>query len=74
MIRNLISKRSIPTANVRSFAAAPLTSAPSPEKAEIASLVARSRAAQAQIENYTQEQVDQLCKVGKKYSYKWLMI
>ena len=27
---------------------------------EVAALVARSRAAQAQIENYTQEQVDQL--------------
>jgi len=30
------------------------------EAAEIAELIARSRAAQAQIENYTQEQVDQL--------------
>ncbi len=33
-----------------------------PVVAEIAALVARSRAAQAQIENYTQEQVDQLIR------------
>ncbi len=32
------------------------------DAAEIAALVARSRAAQAQIENYTQEQVDQLIR------------
>jgi len=40
----------------------PLASPPSAEKLEIAALVARSRAAQAKIENYTQAQVDQLCK------------
>ncbi|MES2301332.1 MAG: aldehyde dehydrogenase family protein, partial [Pseudomonadota bacterium] len=34
----------------------------SPEAAEIAALVARSRAAQAQIANYTQEQVDALIR------------
>ncbi len=34
----------------------------SPEAAEIAALVARARAAQAQIEHYTQEQVDQLIR------------
>jgi len=33
-----------------------------PEAAEIAELIARSRAAQAQIENYTQEQVDRLIR------------
>ena len=36
--------------------------AQSPEAQEIAALVARSRAAQAQIENYTQEQVDRLIR------------
>jgi sulfoacetaldehyde dehydrogenase len=36
--------------------------ADTPEAQEIAGLVARSRAAQAQIENYTQEQVDRLIK------------
>ncbi len=35
---------------------------PSSDVAEIAALVARSRAAQAQIENYTQEQVDALIR------------
>ncbi len=34
----------------------------SPEALEIAGLIARSRAAQAQIENYTQEQVDRLIR------------
>ena len=34
----------------------------SPEATEIAALVARSRAAQAQIANYTQEQVDALIR------------
>ncbi len=34
----------------------------SPEAAEIAALIARSRAAQAQIANYTQEQVDELIR------------
>jgi len=36
--------------------------AQSPEAQEIAALIARSRAAQAQIENYTQEQVDRLIR------------
>ncbi len=36
--------------------------ADTPEAKEIAGLVARSRAAQAQIENYTQEQVDRLIR------------
>ena len=36
--------------------------ADTPEAREIADLVARSRAAQAQIENYTQEQVDRLIR------------
>jgi sulfoacetaldehyde dehydrogenase len=36
--------------------------ADTPEAQEIAALVARSRAAQAQIENYTQEQVDRLIR------------
>jgi sulfoacetaldehyde dehydrogenase len=33
-----------------------------PEAKEVAELIARSRAAQAQIENYTQEQVDRLIR------------
>ena len=39
-----------------------LTEAQIAAKEEIAALVARSRAAQAQIENYTQEQVDELIR------------
>lgn len=39
-----------------------LASNASPEAIEIAGLIARARAAQAQIENYTQEQVDQLIR------------
>lgn len=46
---------------IRSFAAASPASSASPEVvAEIAELVARSHAAQKQIEHYTQEQVDDL--------------
>ena len=36
--------------------------ADTPEAKEVAGLIARSRAAQAQIENYTQEQVDRLIR------------
>lgn len=54
------SMRLVRSSNMRSFAAS-IPSTASPEcQAEIAELVARSRAAQAQIENYTQEQVDDL--------------
>ncbi len=42
--------------------AAAQTIADTPEAKEVAGLVARSRAAQAQIENYTQEQVDRLIR------------
>ena len=42
--------------------AAAQTIADTPEAREVAELVARSRAAQAQIENYTQEQVDRLIR------------
>lgn len=42
--------------------AAPRPIADTPEAKEVAELIARSRAAQAQIENYTQEQVDRLIR------------
>ncbi len=42
--------------------AAPEQITQSPEAQEVAALVARSRAAQAEIENYTQEQVDRLIR------------
>ena len=42
--------------------AAAQTIADTPEAQEVAALIARSRAAQAEIENYTQEQVDRLIR------------
>ncbi len=71
---NLSASASLASASraMGTAASSPLASPPSAEKLEIASLVARSRAAQAKIENYTQAQVDQLCKVYMVYIYIYI--